>query len=42
VHIRHYRWEQSAGRFLTSNANSFARVGAPKVTVSVAGGDQGL
>ena len=42
VHIRHYRWEQSARRFLTSDANSFARAGAPKVTVSVAGGDQGL
>jgi hypothetical protein len=42
VHIRHYRWEQSARRFLTSDANSFARAGTPKVTVSVAGGDQGL
>ena len=42
VHIQHYRWEHAARRFLTSDANSFARRGAPKVTVSVAGGDQGL
>jgi 3',5'-cyclic AMP phosphodiesterase CpdA len=42
VHIRHYRWEQSARRFLNSDVNSFARSGAAKVTVSVAGGDQGL
>ena len=41
VHIRHYRWEHSGGRFLTSDVNSFARTGAPKVAVSVAGGDQG-
>ena len=41
VHIRHYRWEQAGRRFLTSDVNSFARAGAPKVTVSVAGGDQG-
>ena len=42
VHIRHYRWEHSARRFLTSDVNSFARRGSESVTVSVAGGDQGL
>jgi 3',5'-cyclic AMP phosphodiesterase CpdA len=41
VHIRHYRWEQAGRRFLTSDVNSFARAGAPRVAVSVAGGDQG-
>jgi 3',5'-cyclic AMP phosphodiesterase CpdA len=42
VHIRHYRWEAGSRRFLTSDVHSFARQGAPKVAVSVAGGDQGL
>ena len=41
VHIRHYRWQSDSGRFLTSDTNSFARQGPPRVTVSVAGGDQG-
>ncbi len=42
VHIRHYRWENESGRFLTSDVNSFARRGRAGVTVSVAGGDQAL
>jgi 3',5'-cyclic AMP phosphodiesterase CpdA len=42
VHIRHYRWQSDSRRFLTSDTNSFARKGPPRVTVSVAGGDQGL
>lgn len=42
VHIRHYRWEEDGHRFLTSDANSFARRGPPRVAVSVAGGDEGL
>ena len=42
VHIRHYRWEHAARQFLTSDVNSFARKGASEVTVSVAGGGQGL
>lgn len=42
VHIRHYRWESAGRHFLTSDMNSFARRGAPRVAVSVAGGDQGL
>jgi 3',5'-cyclic AMP phosphodiesterase CpdA len=41
VHIRHYRWESGSRRFLTSDVYSFAREGAPRVAVSVAGGDQG-
>jgi 3',5'-cyclic AMP phosphodiesterase CpdA len=41
VHIRHYRWEAGSRRFLTSDVHSFARQGAPKMAVSVAGGDQG-
>ena len=41
VHIQHFRWESSGRKFLTSDTNSFARKGAPKVAVSVAGGDQG-
>jgi 3',5'-cyclic AMP phosphodiesterase CpdA len=41
VHIRHFRWESGARRFLTSDAYSFARQGASSVAVSVAGGDQG-
>ena len=42
VHIQHYRWELKDRRFLASDAFSFARAGAPKVAVSIAGGDQGL
>jgi 3',5'-cyclic AMP phosphodiesterase CpdA len=42
VHIHHYRWESKDRRFLPSDAFSFARAGAPKVAVSIAGGDQGL
>ena len=41
VHIRHYRWESTARRFLTSDVYSFARQGEQRVAVSVAGGDQG-
>jgi predicted phosphodiesterase len=41
VHIQHFRWEASGRKFLTSDANSFARQGPPKVAVSVAGGDEG-
>jgi 3',5'-cyclic AMP phosphodiesterase CpdA len=42
VHNRHYRWEHGTRRFLPSDVYSFARQGAPRVAVSVAGGDQGL
>jgi predicted phosphodiesterase len=42
VHIQHFRWESKDRRFLPADAFSFARAGAPKVAVSVAGGDQGL
>lgn len=42
VHIQHFRWQPSTGQFQRSDAFSFARAGPPKVTVSVAGGDQGL
>jgi 3',5'-cyclic AMP phosphodiesterase CpdA len=42
VHIQHYRWESKDRRFHPSDAFSFARAGAPKVAVSIAGGDQGL
>ena len=41
VHIQHFRWESSGRRFLTSDTNSFARQGTPRVAVSMAGGDQG-
>jgi len=41
IHIRHYRWESATRRFLTSDVYSFARQGASRVAVSVAGGDQG-
>ena len=42
VHIRHYRWAPRTKEFTPSDTFSFARAGAPKVAVSVAGGDQGL
>jgi 3',5'-cyclic AMP phosphodiesterase CpdA len=42
VHIQHYRWDSNDRRFQPSDSFSFARAGAPKVAVSVAGGDQGL
>ena len=42
VHIQHFRWESAGRRFLPSDTYSFARQGAPKVAVSIAGGDQGL
>jgi hypothetical protein len=38
VHIRHYRWETAGRQFLTSDMNSFARQGSPRVAVSIAGG----
>jgi hypothetical protein len=41
VHIRHYRWEAAGQQFLTSDMNSFARQGPPRVAVSVAGGEEG-
>jgi 3',5'-cyclic AMP phosphodiesterase CpdA len=42
VHIQHFRWQPATREFQRSDAFSFARAGPPKVTVSVAGGDQGL
>jgi 3',5'-cyclic AMP phosphodiesterase CpdA len=42
VHIQHFRWGPGTREFQRSDAFSFARAGPPKVTVSVAGGDQGL
>jgi 3',5'-cyclic AMP phosphodiesterase CpdA len=42
VHIQHYRWVFEDRRFIPSDKVSFGRKGAPKVAVSVAGGDQGL
>ena len=42
VHIQHFRWEPATRQFHRSDTFSFARAGPPKVTVSVAGGDQGL
>ena len=42
VHIQHFRWQSDARRFLRSDTYSFARMGPPRVAVSVAGGDQGL
>jgi 3',5'-cyclic AMP phosphodiesterase CpdA len=41
VHIQHYRWQTADRRFIPSDVASFARVGPPRVAVSVAGGDQG-
>jgi 3',5'-cyclic AMP phosphodiesterase CpdA len=42
VHIQHYRWVSEQRHFIPSDKVSFGRTGAPKVAVSVAGGDQGL
>jgi predicted phosphodiesterase len=42
VHIQHFRWALRTKEFTRSDTFSFARAGAPKVAVSVAGGDQGL
>ncbi len=42
VSIQHFRWQPSTRQFQRSDAFSFARAGATKVAVSVAGGDQGL
>jgi 3',5'-cyclic AMP phosphodiesterase CpdA len=42
VHIQHFRWVSADRQFIPSDKFSFARRGAPKVAVSVAGGDQGL
>lgn len=42
VHIQHFRWEYSGRKFLRSDSYSFARRAPEQVTVSVAGGDQGL
>ena len=42
VHIQHFRWVSADRQFIPSDKFSFARKGAPKVAVSVAGGDQGL
>jgi 3',5'-cyclic AMP phosphodiesterase CpdA len=42
VHIQHFRWISEKREFIASDKVSFARKGAPKVAVSVAGGDQGL
>jgi 3',5'-cyclic AMP phosphodiesterase CpdA len=42
VHIQHFRWVSVDRQFIPSDKFSFARRGAPKVAVSVAGGDQGL
>ncbi len=42
VHIQHFRWQPATRQFQRSDAFSFARAGAAKVAVSVAGGDQAL
>jgi 3',5'-cyclic AMP phosphodiesterase CpdA len=42
VHIQHFRWVPADRLFIPSDTFSFARRGPPQVTVSVAGGDQGL
>ena len=42
VHIQHFRWVSADRQFIPSDKISFGRKGAPKVAVSVAGGDQGL
>jgi 3',5'-cyclic AMP phosphodiesterase CpdA len=42
VNIQHFRWLSGDRQFIPSDKFSFARKGAPKVAVSIAGGDQGL
>jgi 3',5'-cyclic AMP phosphodiesterase CpdA len=42
VNIQHFRWISADRQFIPSDKFSFARKGAPKVAVSIAGGDQGL
>jgi 3',5'-cyclic AMP phosphodiesterase CpdA len=42
VNIQHFRWISGDRQFIPSDKFSFARKGAPKVAVSIAGGDQGL
>ena len=42
VHIQHFRWQADSRRFLRSDTYSFARMGPPRVAVSVAGGNQPL
>jgi hypothetical protein len=42
VQIQHFRWVSENRQFIPSDKFSFARKGAPKVAVSIAGGDQGL
>ena len=42
VNIQHFRWVSGDRQFIPSDKFSFARKGAPKVAVSIAGGDQGL
>ena len=42
VHIQHFRWVSGDRQFIPSDKFSFGRKGAPKVAVSIAGGDQGL
>lgn len=42
VQIQHFRWVSNDRQFIPSDKFSFGRKGAPKVAVSVAGGDQGL
>jgi 3',5'-cyclic AMP phosphodiesterase CpdA len=39
VRIQHFRWESGGRRFLKSDTTTFARQVAPRVTVSVAGGE---
>lgn len=42
VNIQHFRWISGDRQFIPSDKFSFARKGASKVAVSIAGGDQGL
>jgi 3',5'-cyclic AMP phosphodiesterase CpdA len=42
VQIQHFRWVSGDRQFIPSDKFSFGRKGAPKVAVSIAGGDQGL
>jgi 3',5'-cyclic AMP phosphodiesterase CpdA len=39
VRIQHFRWESGSRRFLRSDTTAFARQGAPRVLVSVAGAE---